>query len=87
MDMPKLLQGVNLNINHAKAPYYLDEHSTVYRKAWDGSSIFHAIMVPQKLQSYILYESHIALGHNESTRLYNFIKKVLLLEEIASRLQ
>ena len=32
-------------------------------------------MVPQTLQPYILYESHNALGHNGSTRMFNFIKK------------
>ena len=36
--------------------------------------IFHAIMVPNTLQPYILYESHNALGCNGSTR-YHFIRR------------
>ena len=43
------------------------------KKIKDGSNIFHAIMVPQTLQPYILYESHNALRHNCSARLYNII--------------
>ena len=57
-----------------KTLYYLDEHGIVYWKIKDGSNIFHAIMMPQILLPYILYESHKALGHKGSTRLYNFIK-------------
>ena len=36
---------------------------------------FHTIMVPNTLQPYILYESHNALGHTGSTRLYTSIRK------------
>ena len=36
----------------------------------------HPIMVPQKLQPYILYESHNALVHNGFTGLYNFIQRL-----------
>ena len=46
----------------------------MYRKIRDQSNIFHANMVPYALQPYILYESHNALGHNGSTRLYHFIR-------------
>ena len=45
-----------------------------YRKVWKESNIFHDIMVPLKLQSYILYDGYNALGHNRPTRLYNFTK-------------
>ena len=38
-----------------KTLYYLDEHGTVYRKIKDRANIFHAVMVPQTLQPYILY--------------------------------
>ena len=55
--------------------YYLDKHGITYGKSRDGPNIFHAIMVPNTLQPYILYESDNALGHNGSTRLYHFIRK------------
>ena len=61
--------------HHNETPYYLDDNGIVYRKVRDGSNIFHNIMVPQKLQPYILYECHNALGHNGTTRLYTFIKR------------
>ena len=41
----------------------------------DEPNVFHAILVPNTLQPYILYESHKAQGHNGSTRLYDFIRK------------
>ena len=44
-------------------------------KIRDGPNIFHAIMVPNTLQPYILYECHNALGLNGSTRLYQFIRR------------
>ena len=50
-------------------------HMVLYTEKTDGSNIFHAIMVLQTLQPYILYESHNASGHNGSIRLYNFIKR------------
>ena len=50
-----------------KTLYFLDDHGTVYRKMKDGSNVSHAIMVPQNLQPYILYENHNTLGHNGST--------------------
>ena len=56
-----------------KTPYYQDEHGITYGKIRDGSNIFHAIMVPNILQPYILYKSHNATGHNGSTRLYHII--------------
>ena len=46
----------------------MDEHDIAYVKIKDGSNIFHAVMVPQTLEPYMLYESHNALGHNRSTR-------------------
>ena len=51
------------------------DNGIAYRKIKDGSNIFHAVMVPQTLQPCILYKSHNVLGHNGSTRLYNFIKR------------
>ena len=41
----------------------------LYRKIKGGLNIFHAITFPHMLKSYILYDSHNALGHNGSTRL------------------
>ena len=58
-----------------KTLYYLDEHSITYRKIKLDKIFFHMIMVLQTLQPFILYESHSKLGHNGSTRLYNFIKR------------
>ena len=45
------------------------------RKIRDWPNIYQAIMVPNALQPYILYESHNALGHNGSTRMYHFIRR------------
>ena len=53
---------------------FFNKHGIMYRQIEDRPHIFHAIMVPQTLQPYILYESHNALGNNGSTRLYNAIK-------------
>ena len=50
--------------------YYLVEHGITYRKIRDGPNAFHAIMVPNTLQPYILCECHNALEHNGSIRLY-----------------
>ena len=58
-----------------KTVYYLNEYGVAYREIKDGPNIFHAVMVPQTLQPYILPESHNALGHNGPTRLYNFIRR------------
>ena len=44
-------------------------------KSETDQNIFHAMMVPQNLHSYILYKSHNSIGHNISTKLYNFIKR------------
>ena len=85
----KLLQGHDIHLSknivkcksqhhHDKILNHLDEHGVVYRKVWEGSNIFHAIMIPQKLQTYILYESHNALGHNGSTRLYKYNKDSII---------
>ena len=52
----KLIDKCKLKKND-KMPYYLDEHDITYRKIRDGSNIFHAIMAPNTLQSYMLYES------------------------------
>ena len=41
----------------------------------DEPNIFHAIMAPNTLQPYILYECHNTLGHNGSTRFYHFIRR------------
>ena len=46
-----------------------------YLQIRDRPNIFHTIMVPNTVQPYILYECHNALGHNGSTRLYNFIRR------------
>ena len=54
-------------------PYYLDEHGITYRKITNGPNIFHTVMIPNALQLYILYESHNALGHHGSTRMYHII--------------
>ena len=59
-----------------KTAYYLDEHDITYRKIWDGSNIFHAIIVHNTLQPYILYENHYTLGHNRATKLYHFIRRL-----------
>ena len=53
----------------------MNENSITYRKIREGPNIFHAIMVPNTLQPFILYECHNALGHNGSTRLYHFIRR------------
>ena len=53
----------------------MDEHGIIYRKIRDGPIIFHAIMVPNTLQPYILYECHNTLGHIGSTRLYHLIER------------
>ena len=54
-----------------KILYYLVNHGVTYRKIKDGPNIFHAVMVPKLCN----HETHNALGHNGSTRLYNFIKR------------
>ena len=72
--LSKIITRCTSHSHHNKTPYYLDESMIVYRKVRDGLNIFHAIMFPQLLQPYILYESHNVLGHNGSTRLYTFIK-------------
>ena len=63
------------SMKYDKILYYLHEHGIAYAKIKDGQNIFHAIMVPQMLQPYILYEIHNPLGHNCLKRLYNFIKR------------
>ena len=50
------------SMRNDKIPYHLDEHGITYREIRDGPNVFHAIMIPDALQSYILYESHNALG-------------------------
>ena len=58
-----------------KTLYFLEEHGIIFWKIKDRSNIFHAIMVPQIMQTHFLYLSHTALGHNGPTRLYNHIKR------------
>ena len=38
---------------------------STHQQIKDEPNIFHAVMVPQTLQPYILYESHNAIEHNE----------------------
>ena len=61
-----------------KTLYYLDKHGIWYRKIMDGPNIFHAAMVPQTLQPYILHESHNALGHNGLIGLANLSKHIII---------
>ena len=68
------------------APYYLDKHSITSGKIREGLNIFHAIMVPNTLQPYILYKSHNTQGHNGSTRMYHFIRRHYYWKKIASTL-
>ena len=62
-------------MKNEKIPYHLDECGITCRKIGDRPNIFHEIMVPNALQPYNLYESHNALGHNGSTRLYHLIRR------------
>ena len=71
----KIITKCRSQHHNDKTPYYLDEYNIAFRKIRDGLNIFHAIMVPQNLQPYILYKSHNALGHSRCSRLYNFIKR------------
>ena len=65
-----------------KIPYHLDKHGIIYRKIRDGPNIFHISMVPNAFQPYNLYESHNAVGHNDSTRLYHFIRRHYYWKEL-----
>ena len=67
--LSKIIVKCKSQCHHDKTPYYLDEYGIAYRKVWDGQDIFHAIIIPKNLQSYILYKRYNALGHNGSTRL------------------
>ena len=71
----RLNQQYEKSTQYYETPYHLGEHETIYRKIRDRPNIIHAIMVPNTLQSDILYECHNALGHNGSTRLYHFISR------------
>ena len=57
-----------------KRPYHLDEHGIIYKKS-EMDQIFPCNMVPNALQLCILYESHNALGHNDSSRLHHYIRR------------
>ena len=57
---------------------YLGEHDFAYRKIKDWSNIFPTVMVAQTVQPYIQYESHSALGHNGSKRLYILLKSIII---------
>ena len=72
--LSQIIQKCKSQHHHDKTPYHLDKHGIAYRKVWNGPNICHAIMVPQKLQPCILYESYSSLQCNGSTWLYNFIK-------------
>ena len=61
MYLSKIITKCKSQHHHDNIPYYLDEHGIASRKIKDGLNIFHAVMVPQKLQPHILYESHNAL--------------------------
>ena len=45
----KIIAKCQSQSHHDKTPYHLDEYGIVYRKIWDGSNTFYAIMVLQKL--------------------------------------
>ena len=47
----------------------------MYTEIRDEPNIFYTIMVPNTLQPNIMKESHNALGHYGSTKLYNFIRR------------
>ena len=83
--LSKIIIKCTFHSHHDKTPFYLAGNRVVYRKVRDRSNIFHIIMIPQKVQTYILYECQNALGHKGSTRLYSFIKW-FLLEKIVSGL-
>ena len=71
----KIIAKCKSQHHYDNTPYHLDEHDIAYRKVWDGLNIFHAIMILQKSQPYILYESHNAFRHNRYTRVYDCIKR------------
>ena len=73
--LSKIIAKCKSQHHHDKTPHHLDEHGVMYRGAWEESNVSHAIMVPCKMQPYILYESHNALGHISFTWLYKFIKR------------
>ena len=75
MHLSKIIAKCTSHSHYDKIPYHLGKNGLMYRKVRDRSNIFHTIMVPQKLEPYILYECHNALGHKISTRLYTFIKR------------
>ena len=45
-----------------------------FRKTRDHEKEFMASIMPNSLQEYVLYESHISLGHYGITRQYQFLK-------------
>ena len=58
-----------------KGDYKLDPHGTLYKKIEDHEKEFRALIVPESIQKYVLYESHKSSGHNSTTKLYQILKR------------
>ena len=54
--------------------YFLDDDSVLYQSVREGVHKSKAMVVPKMLQQLVLTTIHHPLGHNGTTRLYNYIR-------------
>ena len=67
-DMKKISKTDNGDFN-------LDPQGVQYKERKDHGKEFSELLVPRPLQKYVLYKSQTSFRHNDTTRLYQFLKR------------
>ena len=71
----KLIENMKLKNKGGQEHYNLDLFGTLHKKIRDHGKEIRVLIVPNAIQKYMLYESQNSLGHNGTTRFYQFLKR------------
>ena len=55
--------------------FSLDPQGLLHKKIKDHGKEFTALIVHKSLQKYVLFKSHTNLGHNSTTRPYQYLNR------------
>ena len=62
--------------------YFLNYEGVLFWSVREGVQTYDAMMVPSMLQQLVLTMTHDLLGHNGTTRLYNYIRWFYIWQEL-----
>ena len=72
----KLIKQLEANKLEVRKPYFLDSEGILTKTVIDNDHTFEVTVVPRALTGFILHQSHDALGHNGTQRLYHYLKRL-----------